>query len=307
MADQPEQASHQLGRVTAKTVSWFNLRDEHSNTACLYCGRTITTPSGLPFNKEHLIARNFVPGTMGEDAFQFLFRACVPCNSRKADIERHVSSVTLLNGPGRLTDPKAARAALNKAVHDFHPTRPGVAMGQAHEAHTIDVPGAGSSMTLGFVAPVNALPDLVSELALRHVQGLFSLLTTKNYLAQVSLLPPSQVWVLRGFTRSDWGHPWLAEVAGRVSDWECRANVVSGSGYFKAMFRRHPTLGWFWALEWNKELRVVGAISHDRPTLFDNLPDEGWFEVAGERLREEVPYDEAQDRLFEGTVVESFI
>ena len=45
-----------------------------------------------------MIGRNFVPsGTMDGDAFQFLFRACQECNSRKADAERHVSSVTARN------------------------------------------------------------------------------------------------------------------------------------------------------------------------------------------------------------------
>jgi hypothetical protein len=83
--------------------------------------------------------------------------------------------------------------------------------------------------------------------------------------------------------------------------------VATGVGYFKAIFRRHPTQGWFWALEWNKERRVLGAISEGRPQLFDEMPDEGWFEVAGRRIREEVPFDEAADHLFEGTVAGSFV
>ncbi|WP_313053453.1 hypothetical protein [Pseudomonas lopnurensis] len=64
----------------------------------------------------------FLPlGSMGSDAFNFLFRACVPCNTLKAVAERHLSSVTLLNGPGRQRDPQAAAASERKALNDFPP------------------------------------------------------------------------------------------------------------------------------------------------------------------------------------------
>jgi len=37
MSDQGKNATHRLGRITSKSVSWFNPGDEYSNTACLYC------------------------------------------------------------------------------------------------------------------------------------------------------------------------------------------------------------------------------------------------------------------------------
>lgn len=101
-----------IGKLTGKTVSWFERSGKLSNRYCLYCGVAVGGETDAPSNKEHLIGRNFVPaGSMGAEAFNFLFRACVPCNARKAVAERHVSSVTLINGPGRLQDPRAASAA----------------------------------------------------------------------------------------------------------------------------------------------------------------------------------------------------
>ena len=244
---------------------------------------------------------------MDGDAFNFVFRACVDCNSRKAVAERHLSSVTLLNGPGRLSDERAADAAARKAVRDFHPAMPGVPMGQASETDRIKFAGQGCEIEFGFIAPPQAIQSYVVDLALRHAQGFFSLLTTQDYRTTISLLPPPQVQLLGAYPRSDWGHPWVAEVTRRVSSWPCRANVTSADGYFKAIFRRHELEGWFWAFEWNKHLRVLGSIAHGRAELFDGLPNEGWFNAGGRLLREAVLLDEAEDRLFGGSVDGSFI
>ena len=45
--------------------------------------------------------------------------------------------------------------------------------------------------------------------------------------------------------------------------------------------RRSETAGWFWALEWNKSLRVVGGINHVGETnpLFEDLPALDWMRL----------------------------
>ncbi|WP_313053451.1 hypothetical protein [Pseudomonas lopnurensis] len=136
----------------------------------------------------------------------------------------------------------------------------------------------GLSLGFGLSAPVQAHDGLMRELALRHVQGLFSLLTTRDFreATTLRLLPPTQVQLLGAYPRSDWGNPQLLEVARRAEEWTCHAQIVSASGYFKATMRRHDTQGWFWALEWNKYLRVVGAIAKADMALFDALPAPLW-------------------------------
>ncbi|WP_121207437.1 hypothetical protein [Pseudomonas aeruginosa] len=301
-----------LGKVTGKTISWYEKSGRFSNRFCLYCGAVVGGEADGPSNKEHLIGRSFVPlGSMGSDAFNFLFRACVPCNTRKALAERHLSSTTLLNGPGRQLDPLAAAAAARKAVSDFHPNKPGVAMGDAHEAFSVASKLGSMSLDLGFNAPVQANDNLVRELALRHIQGLFSLLTTRDFreASTLRLLLPMQVQLLGAYPRSDWGNPQLLEVARRAEDWPCHAQIVSASGYFKATMRRHDTRGWFWALEWNKYLRVVGAIAKADMALLDALPDPLWHPLSeGQgRYRLETPLAEEDDTLFSGAVVDSFL
>ncbi|MBV2205715.1 MAG: hypothetical protein KUL87_09860 [Pseudomonas sp.] len=248
---------------------------------------------------------------MGRNAFNFLFRVCVPCNTRKALAERHLSSVTLLNGPGHQLDPQVAAAVARKAANDFHPNRPGVAMGDAHEAFSVAGELGGVSLGLGFNAPVQADGGLVRELALRHVQGLFSLLTTRDFreTSALLLLPPGQIHFLGAYPRSDWGNPRVLEVTRRAEEWPCHAQIISASGYFKATMRRHDTQGWFWALEWNKYLRVVGAIAKADMALFDALPAPRWHplpEGLG-RYRVEIPLADKDDTLFSGAVANSFL
>lgn len=300
------------GKLTGKTVSWYERSGLYSNRVCLYCGTAVGGPDDAPSNKEHLIGRNFVPlGTLGSSAFNFLFRACEKCNERKGVAERHVSSVTLLNGPGRHEDPRAADAAERKASRDFHPDKPGVAMGHAQDHMTISWAHAGLSVATGFAGPPRANDAAVQQLALNQVQALFTLLTTRDFrdLSTMRLLPPENVALLGSYGRSDWGHPHLIEVARRAASWPCHANVVSADGYFKAVMSRHESKGWFWALEWNKFLRVAGGIVRDDMSLFENLPDEKWFSVpgSGDRARVEVPLEDDADTLFNGTVEDSFL
>lgn len=248
---------------------------------------------------------------MDTDAFNFLFRACEPCNARKAVAERHLSSVTLLSGTGRWQDPPAAEAAARKAVNDFHPNKPGVAMGEAHEAFRIAGNLGGLSLDIGLSAPVQPNDNLLRELALRHIQGLFSLLTTRDFREAVTLrlLPPPQLQLFGAYPHSDWGNPRLLEVSRRVQEWPCHAQIVSASGYFKVAMRRHQSQGWFWALEWNKHLRVVGGIGTAGTALFKSLPNDQWSSIPGsrDRYRIETPLIDEDDTLFSGEVADSFL
>jgi hypothetical protein len=126
-----------LGKLTGETISWYAREPDFSNACCLYCGRPVSGQDAVPSDKEHLIARNFVPqGTMGGHQFNFIFRACRTCNARKANAERHVSSVTLFNSPARSVDPRAEAAASRKGKSDFHPSKKGVLVQHAHQELT---------------------------------------------------------------------------------------------------------------------------------------------------------------------------
>src|SRR4051812_14797221 len=105
-----------FGTRARQPVVWFSSDLAKSNQHCPYCGVLVGVGSTVASNKEHMIARNFVPpGSLGGTGFNFIFRACVDCNQRKADAERHVSTVTLLTSSARGTDGEVDAAALHKA------------------------------------------------------------------------------------------------------------------------------------------------------------------------------------------------
>jgi hypothetical protein len=293
-----------LGRQTGQTISWFAATPEYSNACCLYCGRSLRGPGAPESDKEHLIARNFVPaGTMAGSAFNFIFRACRECNARKANAERHVSSVTLYNSPARRDDGRAENAAARKGQGDFHPQKSGTLVQDAHENLTIKGSFGQASFSFGMVAPPQVNMNLAGELAFCHVQGMFALITTEDYREpqKMRLLPQEQFIWFDWYPHEDWGNPQAVEIGRRVQDWECLAAIVSADGYFKATLRR-SVQSWFWALEWNRQLRLFGGISDSRMPLFEGLPEEKWMPTPQGRARRQVPLDPASDRLFAGVV-----
>lgn len=289
-------------------VVWFHKKKSKSNQRCLYCGSFLGEELKIESNKEHLIAREFVPkGSLSDKCFNFIFRACIVCNSKKADIERHISSATMINSSARSVSQEIDQLALNKAKKDFHPDNPGKTVidscGEIKFNH-------GNIMRLSYVFPPQVNPNYIKELALRHIQGIYSLITTKNrFICEESgLLSLKQLQFFGAFNEQDWGNPRILEVIERTKEWPCFFNIVTADGFFKVIMKRSCDDGWFWALEWNKYLRVIGGISlENKPQqLFSNLPDLDWkdFGMQGNdkiRKRLEIALNSI-DELFNGTV-----
>ena len=299
------------GRVTGETLSWYHKNPGQSNQHCLYCGVLVGNGATVPSDKEHLIGRNFVPtGSLGNGSFNFIFRACRECNSQKASVERHVSSVTLVNSPARASDERTDEVARRKATGDFHPDKKGVPVGQATDNHSVEFNRRGLSMKVGLISPPQVNRSAAELLAFNHIQALFSLVTTEDCRVpeKMRLLPHSQFHYFGHFTCQDWGNPHLLEIARRVDDWPCYVNVTAADGYYKAVLKVRESIGRFWALEWNRYLRAVGAIvrESESPEIFEGLPDLGWKPIpeGSGRIRSETPLSHDADRLFSGDVVD---
>lgn len=154
------------GRLTGDAHSWFTPDVATSNALCPYCGAHLSGPSAVPSNKEHLIARQFGPArVMTGNEFNVIFRACEKCNSEKADLERHVSSITLFNGPGREVDPAAAEAAARKALKDFHPAMPGVRVGDSNQQSSVEYQHPGMDISFGMHIPPQVYRPYAERLA----------------------------------------------------------------------------------------------------------------------------------------------
>ena len=293
-------------------VVWFHRDTSKSNMWCLYCGEYLGANVPINSNKEHLFAREFVPkGKFSGSCFNFIFRSCTSCNTEKSSYERHVSSLTLINTPERSKDEDVNRIAMHKASNDYHPDRPGKLVINTNEKHSVSL---GESIKLGMVSPPQLNDEFVKKLSLCHVQGMFSLLTSKDPQCSDSLrlLPANQFWYFDAFPEQDWGNEHLVEISKRVSDWPCHCNISTAGGFIKVVMRKSLESGggWFWALEWNKYLRVVGGISlpNEPQDVFLDLPDLRWKSLglqngAYTRYRQEQPLHESQDILFEGNVV----
>lgn len=273
-------------------VKWFKRDPARSNQHCLYCGAFVGAGSTVESNEEHLIGRKFVPkGTM-ENAFNFSFRTCRPCNAEKARLEGHVSSVTLLGSPSVDVDENARRSAERKAVGDTHPET-GMKMGEAIERQAVEYKFGPATFTFGMIGRSPAAKDSVPLLASFHIQALFSLITKAGNDAsgEVRLLPLNQFHVFNSYPHTDWGNPQLVEITQRAASWPCKVVIRSGDGHFLACLRRSDKQGWFWALEWNKSLRIVGGINFEDETtpLFENLPILVWRPLpdGSGRIREE--------------------
>jgi len=296
-------------------VNWFNRAQSKSNQYCLYCGQLVGDGSTRKSNKEHLIGRDFVPtGEFGGgDSFNFIFRACKECNDEKSAVERHISSVTLFNSPARASSPTHNELAERKASKDYHPSKKGTLIKNSGDQFNIAGTFGPANISFGVSGPPQANPDYIKFLAFRHIQGFFSLITSQNPLTVegTSLLSSKFFFHHSSCSYADWGNPQLVEIMKRARDIPCYANITTANGFFRAIMRRsRDELGeWFWALEWNKSLRIVGAIAQPEilPNIFRDLPDFKWTDLgmqdgAKTRMREEIPLRPEHDLLFDAQI-----
>lgn len=283
-------------------VVWYHRDKLKSNRFCVYCGCDLH--GAAESDKEHLVGRNFVPrGSLAAESFNFISRACGRCNGRKAAAERHVSTVSLFTAPLRVTDAEIDEIARRKAANDYHPEKKGTLVQDAWTESQVTAHFDLGTMRLNLVGPPQLSGDSVVLLAEYQVQGFFALVTSLDprVPSGCRLLPREQIQILGVYCRNDWGNPQLLEVIRRSSSWETQVDVQTSSGWFKAMLRRSESDGWFWALEWNHSVRVVGSIFHPgrRAPLLDDLPALNWMPMSdGWRFRPETPLPEREDSLF---------
>lgn len=280
-----------------------------SNDVCIYCNRRFDD-SDVVVTKEHLVGRNFVPrGSLdGGRSFNFIFNACQQCNNDKSALEGHISAITQFMSPAVAENAAFGERAIAKSLREIHPWTGRPIANSFHES-AVQMRGAGLGIKVGFVGPPQADREMVSRLALRHVQGLYALVTNPDRtLAPLTLLFPGWVYILGHYIRSDWGNGHAITASDFVRDWTVRARIITAGGYFQAMLRRDTAeLGtWFWALEWNRYMRVIGGITYDGqlPSFMRDLPELHWVEArtstgAVFRSRREQPLDEEPDDLFD--------
>lgn len=286
-------------------ITWFHKNKAQSNQYCLYCHRQVSVEN-IASDKEHLIGRSFVPdGSLDEGrAFNFIFRACTECNKEKAEAERHISSVTLFTSPSRI-DEKINALANRKAERDFHPIQQGKLVKDAFLEISVGIDNGPISAEYGLIGPPQLDQSYVRLLAFRHIQGFFSLITSTDPRTPegTTLLPIEHWWFGGSYPHSDWGNVCIQEITKRIETWDVPLKITTADGFFKIIIRSAPHAGgpWFWALEWNKNLRLFGGIFDIKnpPVEFKNLPIPEKIYLKPDLIGyREIPLEDYEDKLF---------
>lgn len=271
------------------------------NRTCVYCGADSNTH---PHQREHVIGRKFVPkGSFQSNDWNLIVSACRRCNHIKSILEGEISAITLQPGLGTthadaalrdLAERKAAKArceATGKVVRD-----------SKESLHfTFDV-GLNARFNLGLIAPARLLRDRVKALAEAHIQGFFYFITYNEALRQGGFLPNGIVWFAWA-QKEDWGNLHFSAFSTLTEHWICRVSGTAAAGFFRIAIKRDPSaqLLWSFALEWNRNCRVIGFFGDKNAAEEYTLafPAFEWTSIdERHRMRFETPLKGSEDILF---------
>lgn len=277
------------------------------NRNCPYCGRLFS--DGIVRDKEHVIGRRFVPrGAIG-DSWNVLLSACRACNGTKAGLEDDISAITMLPDPaGRFAsdDPRLRRDAERKAKGSIS-RRTGRLVADSNETLRFSRALGLGTVTASFVAPPQLDEGRAFQLAQWQLQAFFFFLTFNQQTTRGGFWMGG-FYPLAIAHRGDWGNPRLRWFQEATAGWDARLCAVAADGFFKCWIRRRDddTHLWAWAIEWNKNYRIVGYFGEREPLtpISATIPSLGMesiheWEDGYLRIRTERPLPAHDDHLFD--------
>lgn len=270
------------------------------NKTCIYCGTPLTAVSAT---EEHVIGRRFVPKGKLNGEWNLIVLACGPCNGRKAALEDDISAILLQpNGFGELVvdDPYLAQEATRKGKTTHRKT--GKPVKDSRTDFSVPMPmNARCSFKFGFIGPPQLDPKRVAQLAWHHVTA-FTYLTTFNQSTRMGRFATGGLCIFDQASQRDWGNVIQREFARATARWKLQCGVRTAGGYFKAVFRQHPSaVCRSFGLEWNRNLRIVGMLGDSAAVdaFAADLPEHCYRSLdTGTRYREEIPLVPEMDTLF---------
>lgn len=274
------------------------------NETCVYCGKVLRYDA----TKEHVIGRRFVPKGKLNRQWNLILRACSDCNNIKSTLENDLSAITMHPdawGEHASDDGALVADALRKAKRSIS-ARTGRPVKDSEERVTVSAAlSPGATFTFSLSAPPQAESERVFALARLQLMAFFYWLTYDRLRKRGGYWGGGFYPVMEA-VRSDWGNVVNRAFMDTVVSWEPRLLANGADGYFKVAIRRHPhAVCWSWALEWNKNYRIIGFFGEQGPAeevvkKFPPLPTKTIVEGPNRwaRHRSEVRLDEAHDRLF---------
>ncbi len=232
------------------------------NDTCPYCGGSLPSSSR---EKDHVIARRFVPTGKLSGSWNLKVRCCRKCNLEKSDLEDDISAITmklLVDHPGRgvVLGEELARAIERKVRH----SKSRLTKKPVYESYgNLEVRSSlapGVDLTVNFAHPPQIAPERSFKLAHMQVMAFFYLITYNEETKRGRLWPGRFFSIPESeATRSDWGNPIHRWFMDAVLNWHQRVCVSTAYDFFKIAIRKHPEAAcWSWALEWNRVYRLFG-------------------------------------------------
>jgi hypothetical protein len=228
------------------------------NVVCPYCGEPLTTANST---KEHVVGRRFVPKGRLQNSWNLILNACRGCNNGKSDLEDDISAITMQPDVLGRYFGDHTQLALD-AAHKAQRTRSrstGKLVGESRTAMAIKHEFAGMTMTFNLVGQQHIEGERAFELALRHFQAFFYLITYDQSENR------GWWWIgnyapLQAASRNDWGNDFARGFMSATRDWETRVLAITAEEHFKLAIRRHPSQEmWSLATEWNENYRVIAV------------------------------------------------
>jgi hypothetical protein len=228
------------------------------NLTCPYCGVELDSSNDT---KEHVIGRKFVPKGKFNGYWNLIVRACGECNSKKSHLEDDISAITLANKLWfNSSDEKddVVSEAKRKAKNSFSNKTNKLVM-KSQEEVNFEIP-ISKKVTLKFnmVSPPQIESHRLYELA--HFQLMaFVYYVSFDKQKRRGYYWPGGFYPLSDVQHGDWGNSLQKSFMTAVAEWEPRWIGNTADGFFKSIIRRHPCAEcWSWAIEWNKNYRIIG-------------------------------------------------
>ena len=274
------------------------------NTVCAYCHMPLTASTAT---KEHVVGRKFVPTGKLDNQWSLILRACLPCNTRKSELEDDIAAISMQPDAFNkypVTDDALVASAKRKAERSVsRKTKKPVKDSQA----LLSVSGqlrSGLVANFSFTGSPQIDDHRIFELARYHLMAFFFITYDKD--AERGWWWPGEFLPFLHTRRSDWGNASWKGFMHTVSTWDMRMQAATAEDFFRCSIRRHPQAEcWSWALEWNKQHRIAGFFGDTLTAqlIVDSLPQEHFttfFEEQGQtlRYRQDEPLTEAEDTLF---------
>jgi hypothetical protein len=247
-----------------------------NNLTCIYCGCPLDRETRT---KEHVIGRRFVPRGMLADSWNLIAWSCQKCNNDKSSLEDDISAITMQPdawGNTPADDDTLASEGSRKGKNSFS-KKTGKRVADSQESVKVNyLLGAGISMTMNLIAPPQHIPARLHALARYHILGFFYLLTY-DPSTQHGKFPTGSIYILNEAIRSNWGNSEHLAFMRKVLPWDYRL-IAPGlaNGFFRVAIRRRVDANCFsWALEWNRNLRLIGFFGNEADVKpeFDSIPD----------------------------------